>query len=49
MSKPSLVATAPVLGAAAGVATAGGAEGPKPGETLDPSIFHVDALVRSGK
>src|SRR2546422_5593001 len=37
MSKPSLVMAALVLGAALAIATAGGADGPKPGETLDQS------------
>jgi hypothetical protein len=37
MSKPSLIVAALVLVVALAIATAGGAEGPKPGETLPPS------------
>src|SRR2546425_540843 len=39
MSKPSLVVAAVVFVAALAIATAGGAEGPKPGETLDQTTW----------
>src|SRR5438477_6041152 len=39
MSKPSLVVAALVIAAALAIATARGAEGPKPGETLDQTTW----------